>query len=82
MKKTYESPQILFEDMSLNSVIAACDWMELPNGTLLPNGSTEGDGWFFFLNDLCTAGDPGDEDDPFCYHSPDNADAWQVSSFS
>ena len=82
MKKTYESPQILFEDMSLNSVIAACDLMELPNGTLLPNGSTEGDGWFFFLNDLCTAGDPGSEDDPFCYHSPDNEDAWQVSSFS
>lgn len=48
MKKTYESPQILFENMSLNSVIAACDWMELPDGTLLPNGLTKDDGWFFF----------------------------------
>ncbi len=82
MKKIYESPRIVFEDMSLNSVIAVCDLMELPNNTLLPNGSTVEDGWFFFNHELCTAGDPGDEDDPFCYHSPDNEDAWRVVSFS
>ena len=82
MKKIYESPQIVFEDMSLNSVIAACDLMEGSTaGTFVPSGGTE-DEWLFFSIDPCNAGPIGSADDPFCYHSPDDADAWQVSSFS
>ena len=84
MKKIYESPQIIFEDMNLNSVVAACNYMAGSNDTLIPPGLTEEDGWLFLSNEFCTAGDPNGEgsDDPFCYHSPNNEDYWQVINFS
>lgn len=80
MKKKYEKPRIMFEDMEFYSAIAAC------NVALDPEGNLEyiqevGSGTIFFtVPGLCEV--PADEEHILCYHNPDGSYDGMVHSKS
>lgn len=71
MKKTYNKPEIMFEDFSLNISIASCFVKnELPSLYTCGVADSAGDIWF----NSSVEGDYGcqilEEPDGFCYHNP------------
>lgn len=69
MKKKYKKPIVIFENMQLNTSIAACKLEEVSGGGLL---STDYPGIILFElgdnNSICDMS--GNEADIYCYHSP------------
>lgn len=79
MKRGYKKPQILFENMKLNTAIAdTCQYILLPDGTFVPEDNKD-DGWSFIGDDTCSG---GSYDEDFCYQHPNDVDAVLLHNFS
>ena len=70
MKKKYEKPVVIFEDMELNTSIATCEYQELPGGQGIESHRLTG-AILFTLGDSNMKCDvSGDTEDFYCYHNP------------
>lgn len=84
MKKTYQKPQILFEDMTFNTAISACTAQiatgcqpqSTDTGLVTPT-EIEGQDWIFFVG-----GVSGCEITHECYHVPQRFDQSQLAMLS
>ncbi len=75
MKKSYKKPVILFENMSLKAIIAACDYQLVDIGDGINGIFVEGMGVLFFTMTACeTAIEEGT-----CYHPPEQPEEWYDS---
>lgn len=69
MKKKYEKPVIAFENMELNSTIAACEIQEIePRGTGITTDAMPGAILFTLGDDKMNCDTSGK--DIYCYHNP------------
>ena len=73
MKKKYEKPIIAFENMELNTTIAACAYQEAePPGSGIESNIIPG-AVLFTLGDGNTSCDvSGDSEDIYCHHNPND----------
>ena len=70
MKKKYEKPVVIFEDMELNTSIATCEYRELPGQQGIESNRLPG-AILFTLGDSSMKCDvSGDTEDFYCYHNP------------
>lgn len=73
VKKTYEKPRIIFEDMKFDTAIAkSCDWVEVEGGGGISMADLPG---FVYFNlsegsPICNM-DAESTDAIYCYHNPD-----------
>ena len=82
MEKKYEKPQILFENIQMNTSIASCEYVLVGKG----GGYIESDqmgayddfGLIYAADEAvyCTA------KPPICYHHPDDEQAFMVTNLS
>lgn len=73
MKKKYEKPVIAFENMELNSTIAACEYREAkPEGTGILSNAVPGAILFTLGEENESCNVSGKEEDIVCYHNPND----------
>lgn len=78
MKEKYEKPQILFEDMRLNTAVAMkCSFVLKPDGTFVP-WDNRNESWSFIGESTCDGG----EYTEFCYHNPNEVDVLSLHDVS
>lgn len=72
MKRSYKKPVILFENMSLKAIIAACDYQLVNIGNGNSGIFVEGTGVLFFTMSACEI----TIEDGTCYHPPEQPEEW------
>lgn len=73
MKKKYEKPVIAFENMELNSTIAACAYQEAkPEGSGIESKIIPGAILFTLGNNETNCDVSGETEDIYCYHNPND----------
>ena len=80
MENKYEKPQIFFEEIKMTTSVSACDLIDYGTGGGYQEPDYVGDNSFIYVNvsdgSVCT-------DNPFyCYHHPDDKDAFMVTNLS
>lgn len=75
MKRSYKKPVILFENMSLKAIIAACDYQLVDIGNGNSGIFVEGTGVLFFEETNCDA----EIGEGSCYHPPVQLEEWYES---
>lgn len=75
MKRSYKKPVILFENMSLKAIIAACDYQLVDIGNGNSGIFVEGMGVLFFEKTNCDTGIV----EGSCYHPPEVPEEWYES---
>ncbi len=76
MKRSYKKPVILFENMSLKAIIAACDYQLVDIGNGNSGIFVEGTGVLFFEETNCDTEIIGEGS---CYHPPVQLEEWYES---
>lgn len=82
MEKKYEKPQILFENIQMNTSIASCSYVLVgKNGGYIEPDQMDSyyDFGLIYTADeavYCTA------PTPICYHQPDDKEAFRVTNLS
>lgn len=84
MRKKYQKPQILFEDMTFNTAISACtaqiatgcQTIDTDKGPVTPT-EMEGEDLIFFIKGII-----GCEMEFECYHVPNHFDNSQLATLS
>ena len=82
MEKKYEKPQILFENIQMNTSIASCDYVLVgKNGGYIESNQMGAyyDFGLVYTADgavYCTA------EPTICYHRPDDKDAFKLTNLS